>query len=167
MTTTAQSSATTLVNPVLRLRAVILDSSRDLMRADVLAGPGGNGGPLHIHREQEERFEVIDGELAYRLGRRRGTLGPGDTLVVPPRTPHAFRNDTDGDVRFLAEFRPALRVQAFFEELFALARTGQTDARGLPSPRVAARLMREYPAEFFYGPYLPVSVQRAMAAVLR
>jgi quercetin dioxygenase-like cupin family protein len=158
---------TTLDNPVLRLRAVIVESRPDLFRADVVAGPGGNGGPLHVHREQEERFEVLEGALAYRLGRRRGILRPGDTLIVPPRTPHAFRNDTDGDARFVAEFRPALRVRAFFEELFALARDGHTDARGLPSPRVAARLMREYPAEFFYLPYVPVAAQRAIAALLR
>ncbi len=156
-----------LVNPVLGLRATVIADAPDRFAADVVARPGANGGPAHIHRAQEERFEVLDGELTFRAGRRRGVLRAGDVLVVPSGTVHAFRNDGDVDAHFVAEFRPALRVHAFFDALFALARAGRTDARGLPSPRDTALLMRDFPAEFFYLPHIPVRVQQAIASSVR
>ncbi len=47
-----------IVNPALRLRAVLLESSPQILRAEVEAGSGGSGGPLHRHLRQEERFAV-------------------------------------------------------------------------------------------------------------
>lgn len=165
-----ETAGAVIRNPVLHLEGVVrttaAESGGALWAAEVLAGPGASGGPAHIHRRQEERFTVSEGELVYRLGRRRGVLRPGDTLVVPPRTVHEFRNEGTDPARFVAEFRPALRVGEFFAALFALAEDGQVDARGLPSPLRAAALMREFPEEFFYPPVVPVPLLRAIAAPL-
>jgi mannose-6-phosphate isomerase-like protein (cupin superfamily) len=156
-----------LENPVLALRARVVttpsQSGGELFAAEVEAGPGGSGGPAHVHLRQEERFHLRAGTLDFRVGRRRGRLRAGETLVVPPGTGHEFRAG-DAGARFLAEFRPALRVDAFFEALFALARAGEVDAKGRPHPVRAARLMREFPDEFFYLPGVPVALQRALAA---
>jgi hypothetical protein len=46
--------------------------------------------------------------------------------------------------------------------LFALP----TDKRGNPRIADAARLLRAYPEEFLYFPFIPVSVQRALAVPL-
>jgi quercetin dioxygenase-like cupin family protein len=168
--TAATASPRVLRNPVLGLEGTVRTSAEEsqgeVWAADVTARPGASGGPAHIHRRQEERFRLHEGRLAYRVGDHRGVLLPGETLVVPPGTTHEFRNASAAVARFTAEFRPALRVGDFFAALFDLAAAGETDARGLPSPLKAAALMREFPDEFFYPPFPPVPVIRALAAPL-
>ncbi len=130
-----RTSPRRLVNPVLGLSAHVVTTAADsggaLLAAETEVQPGGNGGPIHQHRRQEERFLLHEGTLRYRVGRRRGVLRAGETLVVPPGTAHAFRNDGAHVARMRAEFRPALRLE-----------------------------------EFFYPPFPPVPVVRALAAPL-
>ncbi len=73
---------------------------------------------------------------------------------------HTFRAEVES--RFTVEFRPTLRVWEFFTDLFALP----TDKRGNPRVGDLARLLRAYPDEFLYLPFIPVRVQRALAVPL-
>jgi hypothetical protein len=121
---------------------------------------GANGGPPHIHLFQEERFIVHTGELNVRRGRDRITVGAGEEIRIPPKVVHTFQAETEST--YTVEFRPGLRIEEFFRELYALP----TDRRGNPRIGDAARLMRAYPDEFLYFPLVPVSVQRALAVPL-
>jgi mannose-6-phosphate isomerase-like protein (cupin superfamily) len=170
VTPDARTELLTLENPVLGLRARRpADPGWDprlLSRTEVFAAPGANAGAPHIHLRQEERFELLSGTLAYTIGRRDGILRPGEALVIPPSTRHTFRNAGDEEAHFIAEFRPALRVEEFFGMLFGLAADGRTDAKGRPSLLQTAALLREFPDEFFYLADVPVVVQRAIASPL-
>jgi mannose-6-phosphate isomerase-like protein (cupin superfamily) len=135
-------------------------STDEVERAHVEGAKGANGGPPHIHLLQEERFIVHSGALQVRRGRDRITVAAGQDIRIPPRVPHTFRAESDSTYR--VEFRPALRIEQFFRELFAL----RTDRRGNPRIGDAARLMRAYPDEFLYLPFVPVSVHRALAVPL-
>jgi hypothetical protein len=73
---------------------------------------------------------------------------------------HTFRAEAKST--FTVEFRPSLRVWEFFTDLFALP----TDKRGNPGIGDLTRLLRAYPDEFLYLPYVPVRVQRALAVPL-
>lgn len=155
-----------LVNPALHLRAVVLESSPQLLRAEVDADSGGNGGPLHRHLRQEERFVISDGKVRVRQGLWGSRLlGPGETLAVPAGTPHTFKVEGDG-ARFVTEFRPAHRIASFFKDLFALATEGRLDRRGNPRVADLAVLMQRYPEDFFYLPVIPPAVQRGLAGPL-
>ena len=135
-------------------------SSDEVLRAQVEAAKGANAGPLHIHLRQEERFIVHTGMLVVRRGRERIHVGPGEDVRIPAKVRHTF--EAEVDATYTAEFRPALRVDDFFRDLFALP----TDKRGNPRVGDAARLMRAYPDEFLYFPYVPVRVQRGLAVPL-
>jgi mannose-6-phosphate isomerase-like protein (cupin superfamily) len=135
-------------------------SSDEVLRAHVEAPKGANGGPLHIHLRQEETFIVVTGRLLVRRGRERIQVEPGQDVRIPAGVRHTFEAEVDST--YTVEFRPALRVEEFFRDLFALP----TDKRGNPRIGDAARLMRAYPDEFLYFPYVPVSVQRALAVPL-
>jgi quercetin dioxygenase-like cupin family protein len=139
---------------------------REVFRSEVWTAARGGAGPLHIHREQEERFEVLAGEITVRRGREQLVLNAGDTATVPPGTSHTFENTGDGEAHIVTEFRPALRVQEFFANLFGLINDGRTNDQGLPSPLQAAVLVQEFPREFFYPPFPPPPVFRALAAPL-
>jgi len=151
-----------IVNPALHLRAVVLDSSPQLLRAEVEADRGGNGGPLHRHLRQEERFSVREGTIKVRQGLRGSQLvGQGGTVAVPMGKPHTFEVEGEG-ARFVTEFRPAHRIGEFFRALFALAAEGRLDRRGNPRLTDLAVLMQRYPEDFFYLPVVPPAVQRAL-----
>src|SRR5262249_57522143 len=65
-----------IANPALHLRAVVLDSSPELLRAQVEAGQAGNGRPIHRHLRQEEKFVVSEGTLRVRQGLRSSPHAP-------------------------------------------------------------------------------------------
>ncbi len=63
-------------------------------RFDFMVGNIGylDGPPLHVHREQDDTFFVLEGVLAVQVGDEVFDLGPGDFATVPPGVPHTFSN---------------------------------------------------------------------------
>jgi mannose-6-phosphate isomerase-like protein (cupin superfamily) len=141
-------------------------ASGEVLRAETTVQPGGGAGPLHRHRFQEERFEIVEGEILGRIGASRLRVRAGETFVVPPDAPHTFSVDAGEPARFISEFRPALRVAEFFAQLFWLADNGHVDAKGRIHPLQAAVLARAFPREFFYVPRIAPALQQAIAAPL-
>ena len=141
-------------------------ASGELLRAETIVQPGGGAGPLHRHRFQEERFEILEGEIVGRIGRTRRRVRAGERFVVPPDAPHTFTVEADEPARFITEFRPGLRLAEFFAQIFWLADHGQVDAKGRIHPLQAALLARAFPQEFFYLPTIPAPLQQAIARPL-
>ena len=140
-----------LENPVTGERIEFLRTSADtggeLLELEDTWTRRGHRTREHSHPGMEERFEVLSGTAAFRIAGEERTAGPGEIVVVPAGTAHLAWNPTDEPVRLRVEFRPALRWQAFVEEIFALAAAGRVDERGVPEPAELARLLREYPDE--------------------
>jgi quercetin dioxygenase-like cupin family protein len=109
------------------------DSGGELLRMEE-HNPPGPFEPVHIHPEQVSTAEVLSGSLLFVVGGREIRLGPGSRLEIPPGTPHTFRNEGPQEAHWIGEFRPALRIAEFFETLFTLARRGELNAGGMPSP---------------------------------
>ena len=55
----------------------------------------GHGPRLHRH-PYDETWVVIVGNLTFHAGEEQLAAGPGDIVIVPPRTPHRFTNDGPG-----------------------------------------------------------------------
>jgi quercetin dioxygenase-like cupin family protein len=77
--------------------------------------PAGGGPPPHIHRNEDETFYVIEGEVEFLLGDRliKGTAG--DFVNVPRGTVHRFHNAGSAQARLIVTFTPA-GIEKFFEE---------------------------------------------------
>jgi hypothetical protein len=84
---------------------------------------------------------------------------------VPPGTAHRIWNDADEELRAVVAFRPALRIEEAFEQLFGLAREGKIVALGLPGPLRLAVLGQEFEEEVYLAA-LPPALQRASANLL-
>jgi quercetin dioxygenase-like cupin family protein len=74
----------------------------------------GHAPPLHLHREEDEAFFVLDGTMRFRCGEDEFELGAGDFMLVPRGVPHAFRVGPQG-VRAL-QVATSPELAAFIED---------------------------------------------------
>ena len=69
--------------------------------------PGGPPGPprwiapLHLHRNDDEAWYVLEGTLCVRVGNEVVEAPAGSAVFVPPGTPHTYWNPGPGLVRYL------------------------------------------------------------------
>lgn len=103
--------------------------------------------PEHVHPEMEERWEVIAGNVCFEIGGVEQTMGPGETIVAPPGTPHTARNIGEGPAHLRIQMRPALRWQEFVERLFALPTRDGRDGSGEIDADALAALAAEFDRE--------------------
>jgi quercetin dioxygenase-like cupin family protein len=141
-------------------RIVFRERSAERVAAELFVRPGGFVPP-HVHASQWERFEGLSGELRFRVGRRRRTVGPGDVLVIPPGAAHGLRNVGRDTAHCLIELSPPRRGEEGLRTLFGLQRDGRvrvTRFAARPFLQVAV-LFDEYLDEV-HLPVVPLRVQR-------
>ena len=160
----------TLVNPVsgerITFRTTKEESNGELVAIELALPPGGRvPGRPHLHPRQEERFEVVEGRMRFRVERERVVAGPGEVVVVPPGVPHDFANDSDRAALVRVEIRPALKMEQLFETAVALAEQGRTMLGGVPKPLELALFTREFEQEV-QAAFPPLWLQRLVLAPL-
>lgn len=94
---------------------------------DVIAEPGSKT-LIHYHPEQEERYEVLEGDLEVFRDGRWEHVPAGAKLTIAPREIHGFRNAGTVPVRFRNVHRPALAYQDHLETLDRLILAGAPPA---------------------------------------
>jgi quercetin dioxygenase-like cupin family protein len=155
-----------LDNPVTGERFVFHATSDDtagkLLEFDLVVEPHGRVPGGHVHPGQQESFEVLDGTVKFRKGLRAVVAKPGDLVVVEPGTYHRFANAGSTTAVVRCRVEPAMRMEALFETVAALALEGRTMRSGLPKPLDLALFMREFREEVA-APVMPGLVQVVMA----
>jgi quercetin dioxygenase-like cupin family protein len=140
-----------LVNPASGERIVFLQTAADtdghLLEMDDFWTRPGHRTVEHVHPEMQERWEVIAGTASFRIADNEWTAGPGEVVIAPAGVPHMAWSLDTAHVHLRIQMRPALRWEQFVERLFALARDGHTDERGIPDPTLMMELLREFPRE--------------------
>jgi len=125
-------------NPATGMQLVFRKTARETggraVVVEVMLAPNGLLPRLHVHPHQQERVEVLAGNVGAHIGRRRSVVGAGARLTVAAGTPHRFWNAGDDTAHLVAEISPALAFESLVETLCALAADGRTNAAGLPSP---------------------------------
>ena len=117
--------------------------------------------PVHCHPEQDERFQVLDGELTFEIEGERTTVGAGGHLDLPRGRYHTVWNDSPEPTRFLWRTTPALSTEAMYETLWGLAADGRMGRHGKPRPALlqSAVLMYAYRREYrLASPPYPVAL---------
>ncbi len=74
------------------------DASNTAGRFDLITASVApmTGPPLHLHRDQDDTFYILDGTLTIQVGDDVFDIGPGDFLSVPPGVAHTFDNLHNG-----------------------------------------------------------------------
>ena len=161
-------SGDTIHNPVTGERITFHQTSADTNGEAVViectVRPHGFVAATHVHPSQTERFNVIDGRLGMKVGRKKLLLERGDVAEVEPGTPHTFWNMGEEEVRFVCEVRPALQFESLLETMFALAEDGKTNRKGMPNPLRLAVIARAH-FDTVRLPQPPAWLQRAGLAL--
>lgn len=107
----------------------------------------GFSPPAHFHREHDEGFYVLEGEVLLTIGDEQVLATAGDWLMVPTGLSHSFTNPGTEPARLLCTFSPNQYVE-YFDRLQAAAR----EHGGPPPHEVFARLMADYATEMTEDP---------------
>jgi quercetin dioxygenase-like cupin family protein len=95
----------------------VVESSEETLLLDATWEPGGNPPIAHYHPNQDEEFEVLEGELTVRIGDEERALAAGDRLSIPRDAVHAMWNAGDTPARASWRVTPALRTLEMFETI--------------------------------------------------
>jgi mannose-6-phosphate isomerase-like protein (cupin superfamily) len=76
--------------------------------------PGGRGPDLHLH-PYAEVFLVEQGTAEFRAGDERRSVEAGHVVVVPPETPHGYKNRGEGLLRVVSVHPSPTVVQTDLE----------------------------------------------------
>jgi quercetin dioxygenase-like cupin family protein len=132
---------------------------------DLFLPPGGHVPAGHVHPLQEERFTVVAGRMRFRLGRRTILASPGQTVRVPPGTPHWFGNDGAEVALTRVTVRPALRMEELLHRTGQLSAAGHLPGTHIPPLAELALVLTEFRRELAV-PHVPAWVVRVVAAPL-
>jgi mannose-6-phosphate isomerase-like protein (cupin superfamily) len=151
-----------------QFESTMYPDSADSPAADELAHePWGLDNDFeHIHPDQDERWEVLSGELRVTIDGEEHILEEGDEISLPRDVPHQHHNPTDEPIRVVWERRPAFQTEEWAESVYALAQAGETDDEGVPGPLQIAVWIDAYSKETAYPTVVPVGVQRTLSSLL-
>ncbi len=84
---------------------------RELVHPSVIAGvnqslaeatiPPGAKTMLHLHRTSQEIYHITAGSGTMQLGNEKMVIKRGDTVYIPPLTPHRVTNSGIGELKIL------------------------------------------------------------------
>jgi quercetin dioxygenase-like cupin family protein len=119
-------------DPVQRYRYRFEPQQGELLSIDVWAEPGGGVSIEHFHPKTEERWEVVEGEVTFKVNGQKTKAGPGDEIVAKPGDRHSFENTGSEEAYLRVEAEPALDLERNLVEAAALAQAGRYTRKGRP-----------------------------------
>lgn len=156
-----------VTDPVRRQRYRFSEADGDLF-ADVWTDPGGDV-PEHVHPVQTERWEVITGQVTFRIAGKRTPAGPGSTFLAQPGVRHSFKNTGNEEALLRVHVSPGLDLRSFLEEAAALARAGKFNRYGVPHGLRAAAELADLAERYQHTTIIcrpPHRIQRLILPVL-
>ncbi len=72
--------------------------------------------PSHVHENEDEVFQVLEGQVEMSIGDETTTLSTGDLIFCPRGIPHSFKVIGEENARAMVSIFPA-GLERMFEEL--------------------------------------------------
>ncbi|MEM7304442.1 MAG: cupin domain-containing protein [Pseudomonadota bacterium] len=96
-----------------RIRELMHPDSHDVKNQSFAEAtvPPGTKTELHLHKTTEELYIIFSGFGDMTMGEDTFRVNPGDTICIPPNTPHCIFNPGDDELRFFCACSPAYSHQ--------------------------------------------------------
>ena len=82
------------------------------------AGPPRLIAPLHLHRNDDEAWYILEGTLRVRVGNEEVEARAGSGVLVPRGTPHTYWNPSSEPARYLLVM--SANVYRLIQEIHAM-----------------------------------------------
>ena len=128
----------TRLGVVVEIRKTGEETDGELVEFDVIGRAQGFLTQAHVHTQQSEHHEVIEGSMRLVIDGREHVLQAGESMTVPAGAPHRQLGDAPGRVR--VQLRPAGDTEAFLRRLADM----DLNRFGWPKPVAAAELVRDF-----------------------
>ena len=119
-----------------RVRSIYGQPSGAYSVVEWVSESGIPGTPLHIHRETDEAFYVLEGTFGFRAGERTFEGAAGAFVFVPKGLEHAYWNEGATPARMLITISPP-GFERYFEELVEGLEAAGDDEQATMSVRKA------------------------------
>ena len=84
-----------ITGETIRFVETAADTDGERVVIDVLVEPNGFVASAHLHPYQTEVFEVVEGELTFKVGGETIVAAAGESVTVEPGTAHQFWNASE------------------------------------------------------------------------
>ena len=133
----------TRLGVVVEIRKTGEDTGGELVEFDVIGRARGLIAQPHVHTQQTETHEVIEGSMRLIIDGREHLLREGESMTVPVGAPHRqLPGPEPGPGRVRVQLRPAGDGEAFLHRLAEM----DFNRFGFPKPVAAAELVRDFGA---------------------
>lgn len=112
--------------------------------------PRGTATPLHVHRNEDESFYLVEGEITVLVGDERIDLAAGGYAFAPRGVPHAYVVRSER-ARMLTTLSPA-GLEELFVALGAPVGEGEPREEAMPPMDELIRLFAGYGCEILGPP---------------
>jgi mannose-6-phosphate isomerase-like protein (cupin superfamily) len=77
------------------------------------------GPPLHIHKYQDEVFQIIEGEFLFQVGTEKFKASTGDFVFAPRKLAHTFYQ-LSKKAHLIFSYNPAGKMEVIMKEMIKL-----------------------------------------------
>jgi quercetin dioxygenase-like cupin family protein len=77
------------------------------------------GPPLHLHKDQDEIFQIIEGEFIFQVGDEKIKASSGDFVFGPRNVPHTFYQ-LSKKAHMIFSYNPAGKMENIMKEMSKL-----------------------------------------------
>ena len=99
-TTTEMTGQLWFLDTLVAIR-VSHDAGADGISVIESAAPYHDSPPLHVHRNEDELFQLLEGTMRLRVGDKELVANAGDILLAPKGVPHTYRVESPEGARWL------------------------------------------------------------------
>ena len=100
-----------------KIRTSVEETEGAFAMLELVADPR-NGAPMHIHKNEDEHFIVLEGTLHIANGDKTLDAPAGTAVTVRKGVPHAWCNLSETPLRMLLVFSPG-HIERLFREVAA------------------------------------------------
>jgi quercetin dioxygenase-like cupin family protein len=101
------------------------EPQREPFQLEMIVPPRSTATPPHVHPDQTDEFNIVEGSLEVLCNGEWRMLNAGDSFVIPPGVVHTYRNHGDMAARALNVHEPAGSFQEYIDQLGMLVEAGK------------------------------------------